>query len=125
MSVLSGGEELIEGGAVEILAAEPDGLDLRGAVNLGEGIGREEDEVGALSRRDGAEFRGATERFRRAQRGGLQSGERSEAGFDEQGEFVVQAETGHAVGVHGVGSGKQGHTGAEERKASGVMPVIL
>jgi len=40
VAVLGGGEELVEGGAIEIFPAEPDGLDLRSVVNIGQGVGR-------------------------------------------------------------------------------------
>jgi hypothetical protein len=43
VAVLGVAEELVEGGAVEIFSAEPNGLNLRGVVNVGEGIGREKD----------------------------------------------------------------------------------
>ena len=40
VAVLGVGEELVEGGAIEIFPAEPDGLDLRSVVNIGQGVGR-------------------------------------------------------------------------------------
>lgn len=115
MAVLGVGEELVEGGAVEIFSAKPDGLNLGGVVDVGEGIGGEQDEVGALAGSDGAEFGCAAEKFRGAQSGGLQGGERSEAGFNQQSQLVMQAEAGHAVRIHGVRAGKQGHAGAEHQ----------
>lgn len=113
VAVLGGFEKAIEGGAVKIFSAEPDGADLRCVVNVREGIGGEQHEVSALSGRDRTKFSGAAEEFRGAQRGGLQGGKGSEARFDEQGQLVMQAETRHAVRVHGVGAGKQRDTGAK------------
>jgi len=59
---------------------------------------RRGDEVGALSRHNPAKLIGAAEKFGTAQRGGFEGGERSKAGFDEQGHLVMQAEAWHAVG---------------------------
>ena len=42
-------EKVIEGSTVEVLSAEPHGLNLSGVVNVGERIGGEENEVGALA----------------------------------------------------------------------------
>jgi len=113
VAVFGGGEKLVEGSAVKIFSAEPDCLDLRGVVNAREGIGGKQDKVGPLSRRYGAKLGGAAEKFRGAQRGCLERGERSEPGFDEQGKFVVQAEARHAVRIHDVRAGEQGNAGAE------------
>ena len=71
VAALGGGEKLIERGAVKIFSVEPDGLDLRGVVHVGEGIGREQNEVGALSGSDCTELAGAAKKLRRTQRGGL------------------------------------------------------
>ena len=76
-------EEPVERGAVQIFSADLHGLDLRGVVNVSEGIGGKQDEVGALSRSNPAKLIGAAEKVGRAQRGGLQGGQRSKAGFDE------------------------------------------
>jgi hypothetical protein len=51
-AVLGVVQDLVEGAVVEIVALEPDGLNLGGVVDFGEGIGGEENEVGALSGRD-------------------------------------------------------------------------
>jgi hypothetical protein len=40
-TVLGGGQHLVEGGAVKIFPMKPDGLNLRGVVNVGERIGTE------------------------------------------------------------------------------------
>ncbi len=42
-------EEAIEGCTVEVFSAEPHGLNLSGVVNVGEGIGGEQNEVSALA----------------------------------------------------------------------------
>src|SRR5215467_9035266 len=49
VAALGVGEKLVEGSAVEIFSAEPDGPDLCCVVNVGEGIGGEQDEVGAFA----------------------------------------------------------------------------
>ena len=74
-------EEAIKGSTVEVFSAEPDGLNLCGVVNVGERIGGEENEIGALPRSDKAEFFRAAEKFGRANGGGLQRGQGSEARF--------------------------------------------
>ena len=58
-------------------------------------------------------FRSAAEEFGRTQRGGLQRSQGREAGFDKQREFIVQAETGEAEGIHGIGSREERHAGAK------------
>jgi len=67
-----GGEELIEGGAVEEMAAENDDLDFAGVADVVEGIGVEEDEVGELSFFDGAGIFFGVEKSGVAFGGGLQ-----------------------------------------------------
>jgi len=103
----------VEGGAVEVFSVEPDGLNLHGVVDVGEGIGGKENEVGAFSWGDEALLSGAAEKFGGVKSGGLQRGQGSKPRFDEQGEFVVQAEVGKAERVHGIGAGQKRHACAE------------
>ena len=77
-------KEGVEGGAVEELAVEPDGSDLRGVADVGKGIGGEQDEVGALSGGDTAEVIGAAEEFGGAKGCSLQRSNGCETGFDKQ-----------------------------------------
>lgn len=71
LAVLGGVDELVERGAVQMFPAEPHGLDVRGVVNVGEGVAGEQNEVGALPRSNPAKLIAAAEKFGRAQRGGL------------------------------------------------------
>jgi len=48
-AMLGVNEKVIEGSTVEVLSAEPHGLNPSGVMNIGERIGGEENEVGALA----------------------------------------------------------------------------
>jgi hypothetical protein len=113
LAVLGLVEELVEGRAVKVLAAEEDGLDLRSVVNIGEGIGAEEDEVGAMAGGDEAKIFSTAKEFGGAEGGGLQRGQWREAGLDEQNEFIVKTEAREAERVHGIGAREERNAGAE------------
>jgi len=81
-------EEPVEGGAVEVFSVEPGGLNLHGVVDVGEGIGGKENEVGAFSWGDEALLSGAAEKFGGVKSRGLQRGQGSKPRFDEQGASV-------------------------------------
>lgn len=103
MAVLGVGEEFVEGGAIEILAAEPDGLDLRGVVNVGEGIGGEEGEVGAPAAMEPSSLerpRNSAGRSVAACR--VASGVRP----DSTSRASSSCRLKPGVGIHGVGAGK-------------------
>ncbi len=70
-------EEPVEGGAVDVFSVQPDGVNLHGVVDVGEGIGGKENEVGTFSWCDEAELCGAGEKFGGVKRGGLQRGQGS------------------------------------------------
>src|SRR5580704_9966588 len=63
-SMLGVVQHLIQRGAIEVFAFQPDGLDVGGVVNIGKWIGIEQDQIGAFAGSDGADVRGAAEKDR-------------------------------------------------------------
>src|SRR6266446_1066857 len=49
-------EQTVESSAIEVFSLVPHGLNLRGIVNVNEGIGRKKNQAGALARSDNAKF---------------------------------------------------------------------
>jgi len=112
-AVFGSSEESIEGQTVEVFSLEPDGLNLGRVVDVSKRIGAEKNQVGAFTRGNLAEVIAASEKFGRADSGGLQRGQGREAGFDEQRKIIVQAEAWEAKRVHGVGAGEERNAGAK------------
>ena len=83
VAMLGGFKKALESRAIKIFAAEPNGLDLCGVVNVSEGVGAEKHKVSELAGCDGTEVRGAAEKFRGTQCAGLKRREGRKAGFDE------------------------------------------
>ena len=99
-------EELIESGTIEKSAAQDDGADFAGVADIVEGIGVEEDKVGAFSLFDRARVFGGVKKFRRVRGGGLKGLERCQAGLDQQLQFVVKTVTGENIRSGGIGTGE-------------------
>ena len=105
-------QQCVEGGAVVEVAVGDHGVDLADVVDVGERIGVEEDEVGEFAFGDRALGGLGAEEFRGIAGGGLQRFHRSESGFDEVGEFIVEAEAGEDEDPgRGIGAGEKRHAG--------------
>ena len=91
-----------------------DSGDVAGVVNVGEGVGGEDDEVGGVAGEDEADVEGGVERvdeLARAAGGNGDGPERSEAGGDQVFELAMLGEAGDAAG-RGAGVGAEGNLDA-------------
>ena len=100
------GQHAIKRGAVEKLSAQDHAAYFRGITNVGERIGLEQDQVGDFSRlnRPPAAFAGRFQELRRLERRCLQRLERTEAGFDQKLQFLVQTWSGKIKGIERIGA---------------------